>query len=464
VVNHLIKKFDSVDDVALACVYFNYKDGSKTTPKDVIRNLLKQFWERTSTLSTEAKELYALHQQRQTEPGFKELLSLLRNESGTISRFFIVIDALDEFDDTRNARATLLLELCQIPTVRVLITGRIDVQRTVLSTLQDNVVTFSIRASNNDIRQYLDGRIEKAGYLGEELKSDKELRTTVIERIVDKANGMYFDVPFSIRVKSDNLRFLVAALQLQLLEEQPNRHRILQALNQLPTGLGETYDAALSRIARQQPLETVELALKTLLWITFAREQLEAGALQHALAVKESSTDIVEIDLPDLQVILSACAGLVAIESESGKIRLVHETTQQYLQHYFHNRKKDGDAEIAKVCLRYFCLPAFSRAFENEKSLNNHLQKYKLSSYASRNCFIHIFQGGLEAPFVPEILNTFENQGTRDSVFQIAEYVKTPYYYDYGRLEINLLQLASMHGLVFLCRKVLEQCSPIQKL
>jgi uncharacterized protein YecE (DUF72 family) len=106
VVNHLKKKFDRVDDVALACVY---KDGSKTTPKDVVRNLLKQFSERTSTLSTKVQGLYALHQQRQTEPGFKELVSLLRNESGGISRVFIVIDAVDEFDDTRNARATLSL-------------------------------------------------------------------------------------------------------------------------------------------------------------------------------------------------------------------------------------------------------------------------------------------------------------------------------------------------------------------
>jgi hypothetical protein len=71
----------------------------------------------------------------------------------------------------------------------------------------------------------------------------------------------------------------------------------------------------------------------------------------------------------------------------------------------------------------------------------------------------------VEARFVPELLNTFENQGTRDSVFQIAESIKNPWDYDgYGRLEMNLLQLASMHGLVFLSRKVLEQCSPIQKL
>lgn len=172
-------------------MYFNYKESKTTTPKDIIGNLVKQLWEGISSLSGEGQELYSSHQQRQTEPNLKELLPLLRSESGRVSTFLIVLDALDEFDDTENARATLLLELRRLPNVRVLITGRTHVQSTVLSKLQDDVATLSIRASDNDIRKYLESRIEKAGYLGEELKSDVGLRTTVVERIVTKADGMY---------------------------------------------------------------------------------------------------------------------------------------------------------------------------------------------------------------------------------------------------------------------------------
>jgi hypothetical protein len=71
----------------------------------------------------------------------------------------------------------------------------------------------------------------------------------------------------------------------------------------------------------------------------------------------------------------------------------------------------------------------------------------------------------LEEEFAAAILKTFEIQDTRDSVFQIAEYLKNPdwfrYYYPAG---IHLLHLAAMHGLVVLCREILRQTSKVQKL
>jgi hypothetical protein len=188
VIDHLQTKFKGADDVALACVYFNYKEA--TTPKDIVGNLLKQLLERASVLPKEAQALYSSHQERQTQANIKELLSLLRNEAARISTFFIVFDGLDEFDDTHNARAIVLMELRQIPNARVMITGRTHVQSTVLSKL-DEVSTLLIRASNNDIHKYLDARIEEAGYFGEEMKADRELRTTVIDGIISKADGMY---------------------------------------------------------------------------------------------------------------------------------------------------------------------------------------------------------------------------------------------------------------------------------
>ena len=115
---------------------------------------------------------------------------MLRIESSQILTFFIVLDALDEFKDTRNARATILMELHQIPNVQVMITGRTHVQSTVFSKL-DDVSTLLIQASNIDIRKYLNAQIEKTGYLREEMKSDQDLRAIVIDGILSKADGMY---------------------------------------------------------------------------------------------------------------------------------------------------------------------------------------------------------------------------------------------------------------------------------
>jgi hypothetical protein len=60
----------------------------------------------------------------------------------------------------------------------------------------------------------------------------------------------------------------------------------------------------------------------------------------------------------------------------SGKIRLAHETTQQYFQKYFRDvEKEDGDTEIAKTCLRYFSFPGFShQACQGHASMDKHLE------------------------------------------------------------------------------------------
>ena len=236
------------------------------------------------------------------------------------------------------------------------------------------------------------------------------------------------------------------------------------ALGHLSTDLIETYKAAIARIHAEPDQRDIEIAFRALLWITFSREPLQADALLHALAVSEGKKDIKENDLEDIQKVVSLCVGLASVDQKGGEIRLVHETTKQYLQNYFRDvRNEDGDGTIAEGCLRYFSFPAFSWAFKNQQSLQEHLDKYSLSSYASKYWFIHIREGNLEEKFAVSILKTFEKQGIRDSVFQIAEYVKWPGI-SYDPVAIHLLHLASMHGLNVLCRKILRKANTAQRL
>ena len=452
-VDHLQKNFKGIDDVALACVYFNHKEA--VTPTDIIGNLLKQLLERNSNISDEARALYSAHEKRQSRPNLKELLQLLRTEANRISTVFMVLDALDEFSDAEKARATILLDLSQISTVRVMITGRPHMEYTVLSKL-DEVSTKLIRASDNDIRKYLDTQIEKSGFLCEKLKADQSLRATVIEGILRKADGM---LASHWKVNSNNVRFLVATLHLELLEDQPNEHCILSALNQLPKDVDEIYKATVSRIKSQEKPEHVEIAVRTLKWLTFAKERLQGEALLHALAVKEDSTDIKESDLQNTEKVISLCMGLVVLDRRSSEIRLVHETTQQYFQNYFGDGGVENVyAEIVMTCLRYFSFPAFSHPFADSKSLRAHLQKYKLSSYASRFWSVHIREGQLEKKLFQAIVKTFENQGTRDSVCQIREYTDREHKVLWElRPGVQSLHFASMNGLCLLCRELLRQ-------
>jgi hypothetical protein len=456
---HLRKAFEGVDDVAIACFYLNWQESRTTT--DIIANLLKQLLERNPTLSKEITDLYEQYQgRRETKLSSKDICQLFHREASQISSFFIIIDALDECTGGETSCTKILFELGKIPNVRLMITGRPGVEHVVLSKCKDTA-TLEIRASDEDIRKAIDTQLITTTHtVSGAMEEDPTLRSDILDVIVIKASGMYY--PPSDRSTNDT-RFLLASLYLKFLERQRNKHLIRPALRQLSTDLIKTYDAAIARIRAEPDQRDIEIALRALMWITFAREPLQAEVLLHALAVSADKTDIKESDLDDIQNVVSLCVGLASVDRKCGEIRLVHETTKEYLQKYFGD--EDGNGAIAKVCLRYFSFPAFSMGFKDVQSLKEHLDKYKLSHYAVRYWFVHIREANLEEKLATAVLKTFEKQDTRDSVFQIAQYVKHTYrFWDYYPAGIQLLHLAAMHGLAVLCREILRQTSRVQKL
>jgi hypothetical protein len=214
--------------------------------------------------------------------------------------------------------------------------------------------------------------------------------------------------------------------------------------------LEETYQAALDRI------ENDDIGMRTLKWVTYAKRHLKSTELQHALAVEPTTRDIEEDDLIEVSDLVSRCAGLVILDSESGIFRLVHYTTQTFLQDRL---KADGNAEIAITCLRYLSFPGFSNSFPNRLSMDSCLEKYKLGRYAARSWFEHL-RGISENEFHSRILETFGTQGTRDSVFQIMEYYHT--FIFAVQPSISILLWASMCGLSSLCYKVLDKSSDLK--
>ena len=109
-----------------------------------------------------------------------------------------------------------------------------------------------------------------------------------------------------------------------------------------------------------QVADSQELAKQTLSWITCARRPLTTLELRHALAVEVGEPKLDEENLPEIEDIISVCAGLVTVDEESDIIRLVHYTTQDY----FERTQRDWfpDAETNCEDLRY--LPII-RCFRN---------------------------------------------------------------------------------------------------
>jgi len=220
----------------------------------------------------------------------------------------------------------------------------------------------------------------------------------------------------------------MAQLHIGLLARQRTRNNVRSALERLPDGLDDVYDAVIDRIKSQSSDDT-SLALKILSWITYAKVPLGAAVLQHAVVVTENIRDISDDDLIDVEDLVSVCAGIVTVDRESGIIRLIHYTTQKYLQNYLQRQLPTTDANIAMTCLVYLGFDIFGNSCQSKSALEQRLKKYKFYSYAAQYWGEHT-RGGLENDdsIQAAVIETFfQTSGKLESMNQVRVCLKFPW-------------------------------------
>jgi hypothetical protein len=178
---------------AVIYLYCSYKEEEVQTPPNMLGSLLKQLVQRRSALPDDVRGLYDKHIRRQTHPTLDELSLLLVQEASAYSLVFVVIDALDECPERGNKRASLLKEVHKLPhNARILVTSRYS------STIQEtfgNVPQIEIRATDHDIKQYVETRIGKETSLAKHCRASPALAEEITETIVQNSRGMYVCLP-----------------------------------------------------------------------------------------------------------------------------------------------------------------------------------------------------------------------------------------------------------------------------
>jgi ankyrin repeat protein len=190
----------------------------------------------------------------------------------------------------------------------------------------------------------------------------------------------------------DFTRFLLSQLHLDSLKGKKSPKAIRIALKRLPTG-SEAYDnaykAAMERIESQLSDEE-ELAKQVLSWITCAKRPLTTSELEHALAVEIGQSQLDEQNLCQVEDMVSVCAGLVTIDDESGIIRLVHYTTQEYFERTQKNWFPDAESDITAICITYLSFSVFEEGFcQTDKKFEERLRSNHLYDYAAHNWGYH---------------------------------------------------------------------------
>jgi ankyrin repeat protein len=383
VIEDLSTRFQDESSIVVAYIYCNFKRQAEQTLEDLLASVLKQLAQARSSLPQSVRSLYDRCRSKNTRPSIDDISMVLQSVAAEYSRVFVLVDALDECQVNNNCRAKLLLQLSQLQDksgANLFMTSRFipDIMERFERDLR-----IEIRANEHDVRRYIEGHLDE---LPRFVRRDLDLQQEISSSIVKAIDGMYV-APYNVVEDPINYtRFLLAQLHLNSLKGKRAPTAVRDALKKLPTGT-ESYDRAYSdameRIEGQLSDEEA-LAKEALSWITCAKRPLTTTELQYALAIKVGQAEFDEGNKPDIEDVVSVCAGLVTIDEESGIIRLVHYTTQEY----FERRQKQwfptADFDITAICVTYLSFTVFgSGSCLTDSSFEERLQRNPLYDYAA---------------------------------------------------------------------------------
>ncbi|KAF2856939.1 hypothetical protein T440DRAFT_438129 [Plenodomus tracheiphilus IPT5] len=355
----------------VAYVYCNYKSQADQDIVSILAAILKQLVQSQPSALGPVERLHQKHASHGTKPSLDDIHSALRDVLTRYPYVHIVVDALDECQkETRRQLCTKLLDLQKGADMRLMVTSRSvpDVEDAFRLASR-----LEVEASDEDVKQFVVGQIHR---LPGCVQRSAALQKLVQERVVEAVGGM----------------FLLARLHIDCLSDNTTAKGVKSTLTTLSKGeaaLDDAYSEALERIEGQRTSHS-KLAKNVLTWITFAKRPLTTAELCCALAVEPSKAELDPENKPDVDDIVSVCAGLVVVDQESAIIRLVHYTTQDYFERVSSRLNPDGKLEIAETCLTYLSFSVFeSGSCATDEEFEERLSQHELLHYAAKHCGEH---------------------------------------------------------------------------
>ena len=400
VIDYLESRIEAFKPV-VAYVFFDYKDQGRQTVTAILRSLLRQVIESIGEVPQSIQQSYDALPPSNEENTMDEdqcitlLECLIKNEPRDT---FFIFDALDECPDidhnSNEARSRIASAMKRLAIVgRLFVTARPHVHP---ATVIPDYHRLEIRATDPDMRCYIDGRIKEHQRLLRLVGSDPHLADRLNETLCRKANGM----------------FLLTRLQMDSLVNQTSARHVLKALQSLPEKLNESFSDAIDRI-KGQSQEYWQLARQVISWIFYAKRPLKISELREMLAVEPEDTKFDPFGLHERDLILEVCCGLVSIDEQDETIRLVHYSFQEYLTTCWHGHWPKAEETVAATCLTSLTLEGGSiYGF-----MPDHRRFFR---YACRYWSEHV-KGLLEQVLEDQIVGVLENEIHLGNAYMIHE-------------------------------------------
>ena len=186
IVDYLSTHF-SDESTSTACVYLSHQNQNVQTPTNLLASVLKQIIQQEHNTPDSLQRLYQSRSPKSTRPSLDGIASILREASDRFERIFVVVDALDEYDDSDGSREMFLAELQSLGKINILVTARPHV---CIENPLKPLASLEVRAVDDDLGNYVKGRLKQHSRLAKHVKEHANLLEDIIRTIVDNAHGM----------------------------------------------------------------------------------------------------------------------------------------------------------------------------------------------------------------------------------------------------------------------------------
>ncbi|KAH8127183.1 hypothetical protein FP744_10007490 [Trichoderma asperellum] len=382
----LYTRYKDDDSVGIAYLYCDFRRHYEQKIQDLVESLLKQLVQKQATIPDCVKALYDECSRGLRRPSLDELSETLRCVSSLYSKVFILIDALDECQDTNGCRKSFLSRIFKLQTeanVNIFATSRFI--HDIVDAFNQSIC-FEISAKDEDVQVYMDSHMTR---LPSFVLRSPDLQNEIKSKICQLSNGM----------------FLLVRLHIDSLAQMPTVGHIRQALRSLPRSLNKIYGQSIQRIESQGEF-LYQLARKVIFWLIYAKRILSMTELRHAVAIQPGTLELDEEFIPDSEILASICAGLVTYDAESNVLRLSHYTIQEYFEGEGRTWVQDAETKITTACVTYLSFRAFeSGNCRTEGELEQRIASNPLYNYAAKHWGLHAL-ASLETQPILDFLNS----------------------------------------------------------
>lgn len=172
----------------VAYVYCNYKDQKEQDASRMLAAILKQLVQARPSIIGPVEKLHQQHADRGTRPILDEISSALQDVLAHYPTVYIVIDALDECQDSNGARRQFLAKLRDLQAgrdIRIIATSRFIPE---IMDAFSEAPRLEVKASKEDVRRFVAGQTYR---LPKCIQQDLALQDMVQDKIVEAVDGMY---------------------------------------------------------------------------------------------------------------------------------------------------------------------------------------------------------------------------------------------------------------------------------